>query len=320
MMTDKESIFFLKQLAQLLGAGVPLIKSLEIMKKQKLIESLQSGESFSQSLAKNGQLKDFISSFTIAERDGMLEEALLRAACQMEKKQNFQENIKKAATYPVIILCVSILCLILMIFVVLPNFSRMFADFNCKLPAITLFIISLPNYWHSFLIVSLLFILCVYFFWRNIDFRFKIPLIGKILFNLKLGEICHNLGSQLKAGVPILESIESTLNLSGSRKIKIVLQEMFAEVKGGRALSESLKRRGIFPDFLIQMAAVGEESGSLGKMLLSASEIFESEGEQMIKRLTTYIEPAATLTVGLAVGFIALAIMMPLFSMMNSLL
>jgi type II secretory pathway component PulF len=100
----------------------------------------------------------------------------------------------------------------------------------------------------------------------------------------------------------------------------MILQKILVEVKGGGALSGSLKRHGIFPDFLIQMAAVGEESGSLDKMLLSASEIFESEGEQMIKRLTTYIEPAATLTVGLAVGFIALAIMMPLFSMMNSLL
>ena len=330
MIKEKESIFFLKQTAALLKAGVPLMRTLHLIKEQspqnqkadieKIVRSIEAGESFSEALFKNGHFRSFIPSFRIAERDGMIAEALLRAADQAERKKSFKDNIKKTMTYPMIVVGLSMLCLVFLAFVVLPNFARIFSDMNCPLPLTTRILMSLPNYW--MILFAFIFLAAVFIFkiLNDNDRRFRIPILGKIFLQLSFGELCYNLGSQLKAGVPVVEALRSMSEGSKSRKIGSALFKIIKEVQGGSALSESFKNRGIFPDFLVQMLAIGEESGSLAQMLLSAGEIFESDGEQALKRLTLYVEPAATLTVGLAVGFVALAVMMPLFSMMGTLL
>ena len=328
MIKEKESILFLRQTASLLKAGIPLLRTLNMIKEQsqnksdidRIIISLEAGLSFSEALDKIGWFKPFIPSFRVAERDGMLEEAFLRAAEQSEKKKAFRDGIKRTLTYPVIIVALSLLCLLLLVFVILPNFARIFTDLNCPLPLVTQILMIFPSYWMAITAFFGLAIFLVIKIWTIDDCRYKIPVIGKIFLNLSIADLCHSLGSQLKAGVPIIEAMQSTASGIKSKKINELLKEIITEIQGGGALSISFKKRKSFPDLLSQMTAVGEESGSLSQMLLSAGEMFESDGEQALKRLTLYVEPAATLTVGLVVGFVALAVMMPLFSMMGSLL
>lgn len=316
------SISFLKQLATLLKAGVPLTRALRIINGQEssIIHLLESGLSFSESLARIDLYKDQISSFRIAERDGRLEEAILRAAEQMERKRSLRENLNKALIYPAIILGTSILCLIFLLFFVLPNFARLFADFNCSLPPLTRFLMKLPDFWLVFLAAMISSIVFMVKLWHNIDFRFKIPFLGKIFLNLALGEVLYNLGSQIKAGVPILESIRSVVDGSRSAIIKRSLEGIYSDIQLGQSPSYAFSKIPIFPNYLVGVLAVGEESGSIDEMMISAGAVFEQQAEQILKTMTLMIEPAATLTLGLIVGVIALAMVMPLFSMMNSVL
>lgn len=329
-MNDREALHFLRQFARLLNAGIPLTRALNIILAQgrpkaraaigQMVRSVESGETFSRALFGSGVLVEFVPSFTIAERDGSLEKALLRAAEQIERKRQFKENLKRSLAYPAIVLAMSAVCLVFLLFVILPNLSRMLADLNCPLPPVTRMVLLIADNWMTLVFGFILAGAAAFRHWRNIDRRFKLPIIGKILFNLELADLCYNLSSRLKAGVPILEGLRSTGAALKSPELRASVLALVGSVKNGSSLSDALLREKVFPAPLVQMAAVGEESGSLADMIFSAAEMYEAEGERGLKALALYIEPAATLTVGLAVGVVVLAVMLPLFSMMGSLL
>jgi len=323
-------IFLCEQTAVLLEAGMPLSQALTIIqsrsprrlevKLQETVKSLEAGLSFSEALEKNGLLKNYLASLQIAERDGQLTEALLQAAQQMRKNQNFQENLKRSLAYPSIIMGTSVLCLFFLIFVILPTFSQLFSDFSMPLPPLTRLMVMLPKFWPIFMTGLAGSLFFIYRLWVNPDLRLKIPWLKEITGKLTLSAVCHTLSQQIQAGVPILTGLESTLYGVKIMKIKTALRGVKEGVEGGQSLAEALSKFKIFPSFMVQMAMVGEQSGTLGKMLNSAGELFEVEAEQALKKVTICIEPAATLIIGAAVGFIALAMMMPLFSLMNTML
>jgi len=323
-------IFLCEQAAILLEAGLPLTRTLALIqsrsprklkdKLQEIVRNLEAGWSFSEALDKNGLLKNFQSSLKIAERDGQLISALLQAAQQMRKNQDFQQNLKRSLTYPAIIMGTSVICLFFLIFIILPTFARLFSDFSLPLPPLTQLAIILPKLWPLFFIGFAAILLFIYKLWIDPDLRSRIPWIGEISSKLTLSAVCHTLSQQVQSGVPILIALESTICGVKSLKIKKALRGIREGVEGGQSLAEAISKYDVFPGFMVQMVMVGEQSGSLVKMLSSAGQLFEEEAEQALKGLTACIEPAATLVVGAAVGFIALAMMLPLFSLMNTML
>ncbi len=323
-------VMFLRQISLLLRSGIPLLRVLNILNDQqkgfagikiaKIIHKIEAGGSFSEALAEGGNFREFISSIRIAENSGTLEESLARAADLAESKMNFKKGLIKSMAYPAVVLSLSFVCLIFLLVFILPMFTRMFSDNSIPIPLITRIVISVSDQW--LIIIGGIFLLVpvVFCLWRNIDLRFKIPYLGGVFRRLHLAEACHNIGSQLEAGVPAIESIRSARDGAASKKISNSIAEILSGVGSGRSFSRTLHDSGIFPPFVVQMAMVGEESGALGKMLVTAGNMLEAQAEESLRKITLLIEPAATLTVGLIVGFIAFSVMMPLFSMMGSML
>ena len=317
---------FLKQLAVLINSGITLIDALKIIKYQgqselkieDIILQIEAGKSFSEALCNIGKYEKYISIFRIAEKEGQLNFAILRVVEQMEKEKELADKVKKSLAYPAIVLAIGLLCVLFLIFFILPNFSQLFADLNYSLPPATKILLSLPGYGVFFAAAVFFIALFMFKILKDEDFKLKIPFLGKILLSFIAGNLCVNLGSQLKSGVPIVESLIACK--TKSKRLNNFLNDVIKNIQMGESLSKAFSKGGIFSKDIIHIIKVGEASGTIDKMLISAGGMLNEQAESAIKGITLFIEPAATLTVGVLVGFIAFAMISPLFSIMNSIL
>ncbi len=314
-----------KQLARLLSAGIPLNRALKILSAQtdprllKVSNDIEGGQSFSESMFKNGFLsQDNLYSFRAAEDNSCLEEVLLRTAALLENKEKLLSEFKKTLIYPAMVFGLSILSLFYLLIFVLPAYSRMFSDFNFKLPLITRIAIKLPSLSFLFMLIFIASAFLLYKKSRDFNFRIKIPLIGRIYLASYLRDFCFSMDYQLKSGLPLVSALRNAG--SGLKEIKPILDSTIADVESGEPLSQALAKHKIFKGILPKLLAVGEESGSLSDMMHQAGEHFGIFAESEMKKLSLFAEPLATLVVGCVVCFVAAAMLLPLFSMVNSLL
>jgi len=328
-MNDRK-VIFLRQLSLLLRSGIPLLRALNIVKEQqkgvfrtkleRIIVRIESGETLSKALSEDSDLKENVPAIRIAETRGDLESALDRAAAQTERKLNFRSGLLKSLAYPLVVLSVCFLCLAFLMVFILPMFSRMFSDNSIPLPLVTKILMAVSEQCSLIAVAVMAVIIAALWVFREPDTRFRIPCLGRICYRLHLAEACHNIGSQLEAGVPAIESIRSAKEGAKSRKVAGAIGRILDGVTRGEPFSTTIADRGVFPEFVAQIVMVGEESGSLGRMLVTAGGMLEAQAEESLRRLALMVEPAATLTVGLVVGFIAFSVMMPMFSMVSSLI
>jgi len=335
----KEKVVFMRQMATMVGAGLPLSRSLEIMTQQvanpqfrkvlkNVLESVQSGKTLADSFRQEEEVFDNITINLIeaGEESGNLEIILERLATELEEKDDLSGKIKSAMIYPIIILVIIIAVIVLMMFVLVPAMADIYDDFDAELPFITRFLMDMSdffiNYWWA-LIVGLLVIFIGGKFYldspggkRTFDkLVLKIPVVGGIVAKMQISQFTRILSLLLGSGLSIVKAIELTADSLSNSMFRDTLVDAKNEVEKGGPLAIPIARSEYFPLLVSSMVAVGEETGEMDTVLAKVAEYYKSEVDTATENLSTILEPVFLVIMGLAVGFIALGVYMPMFQL-----
>ncbi len=338
--TAKDISVFMRQLATMLGAGVPLVQSFDIIGRghdnpsmQELIMNIkadvESGDTLANSLGKHPLIFDSLVCNLVAagEQAGILDSLLDKIATYKEKTENLKAKIKKAMTYPAAVLCVAfIVSAILLIFVV-PQFESLFSNFGADLPAFTLMVIGmsewLQEYWWILLVVV---VGGAYGFMNALKRSTKLqhtvdrallqmPILGEIMTKAIIARFARTLSTMFAAGVPLVEAMESVAGAAGNIIYKDAILEMKDNISTGQQLQLSMAQTKLFPNMVVQMVAIGEESGSIDTMLAKVADFYEEEVDDAVDNLSSLLEPLIMSILGVLVGGLVIAMYLPIFKM-----
>jgi len=338
-----DQIVFTKNLSGMLHAGLSLSRALSVLNKQtknqkfldilsSLSDEINSGETLSSAMAKFPKTfsKLFISMIQAGEESGNLSGALAEIGANLEKSHSLTKKVKGALIYPGVIISAMILIGILMLAFVVPTLAKTFKDVGAELPASTKFIIALGDFFSHNLLLSIVSIIAIvaglYFLFqakfmaKYVDFIVLcLPAIGDMSKELNTARTARTISSLLLSGVPITRSIEIAENVVQNVYYKKVLEDARGVIEKGVPFSEVfISNPKLYPVMMAEMVQVGEETGKLSDMLLEVAIFYEEEIENRTKNLSTIIEPVLMIIIGVAVGFFALSIMTPLYSVMNN--
>ncbi|MDP2696475.1 MAG: type II secretion system F family protein, partial [bacterium] len=340
--STKDKILFTRQLATLVKAGLPITQALNTAVDQvsskkfkeillKIKASVEGGSSLSKAFGAYPQVFNnvYVSMVAAGETSGKLEEALLRLADQLEKEAEIRSKIRGAMVYPAIVLVVIIGVLAFMLGAVLPQITALYKDFNKALPVFTVVLqavtTSLFKFWYIYLIILIAAVAGIRAYSKTpngrktIDnLKIKAPPFNKLMQKLYMARFCRTLSSLINSGIPILEA----LRLSGDAVNNLIIKESILavaqEVKSGKALSAMLAKDTNFLPLVHQMIKVGEDSGELGDMLDKVATYYENEVDQIVKNLSTLIEPVLIIVLGVLVGFIILGVLFPVYNLVGT--
>lgn len=337
-----QKITFSKNLAGMTKAGLSLSRALSVIERQSnnarfktIIEGInleiKKGKTLSESLGNYPNIFNslFIAMTKAGEESGSLSDALSNIALQMEKTYNLQKKVKGAMIYPAVIISVMIAVGISMFIFVLPGIVGTFKELGSDLPTSTVFLIFLSDFFsqHWFIAISIILsiILIVYFSLKTPVGKkvrdgivIKLPLIGDLIKETNSARVARTLSSLLKAGVPVAQSLDITKNIVGNFYYREVLEEAIKVVEKGETISSVfLKNPELYPTFIGEMMGVGEETGNMAAMLGEVAIFYENDVEERTKDLSTIIEPVLMVLIGVAVGFFALSMITPIYSMMD---
>ncbi len=338
--TPMDIAVFSRQLSTMLAAGIPLVQSFEIVgvghekpAMQKLIldikQSIEGGSSLHESLRKHPLYFDdlYTNLVEAGEQAGALESLLDKVATYKEKTEALKKKIKKALFYPAAVLAVAVVVTLILLLFVIPQFESLFQGFGADLPAFTRMVIDLSKFvqeqgwWMGLLIGG-----GVFFFIsmkkRSAALRhfldrasLKLPIIGPILVKAAIARYARTLSTMFSAGVPLVEAMESVAGATGNIVYEPAVRRMRAEVATGQRLQRAMENTGLFPNMVIQMIAVGEESGSLDAMSAKVADFYELEVDTAVDGLASLLEPLIMAILGVLVGGLVIAMYLPIFKM-----
>jgi len=328
-----------RQLAILIGAGFPLVSALDTLIPQtksqafkkllaRLKDSIVEGNSFAVALNQYSSTFSslYINMVQAGETSGTLEIVLERLADIIEKQQELKHRIRSALTYPIFMSIIGAGVLFLLLAFIVPSITSIFHDMNQMLPAPTLVLIHISEWFKSYwwaAFAGLAGLTILFRKTRKTDrgnyavdkFLLKMPVLGILIRKLTVARFSRTLGSLLENGVSMLTALEIVKNIAGNRLFCDFIQTVSTEVEKGKALGAALSESNLFPDLSIQMVQVGEQSGELESMLKKIADIYEKEAESSIMSMTSMLEPVMILIMGILVGFIVLSICLPIFEM-----
>jgi type IV pilus assembly protein PilC len=332
-------VVFSQQLSTMIGAGMDLSESFTTLAEQsdnqrlrevlgQISRDIQSGLSLSAAMARYPHIFSdlFVSLVRAGELGGILEETLLTAAQNLERELELREKVKSAFVYPIIVLGVAALVIAAMLVFVVPVFAKVYAQFHAQLPPLTMLLIKISNvtvrYW--WFILLLLAIVVVGFRRyartpqgkRALDrLKLRLPLLGKLSRKIIIARFMEALGSLVSAGVPLLEGLETSSRVAANAEYEEAVRDVVERVKQGAKLSEQMKSTGKFPPMVSRMMEVGEESGALDDMMRRVTAFYHRDIELTVRRLLALLEPALTVVLGVIVGFVVLALYLPIFTL-----
>lgn len=338
--TPMDIALFTRQMATMMGAGVPLLQSFDIIGEgfenpnmRTLISNVKQEVSGGNSLANS--LRKFPDHFDdlycnlvdAGEQSGALEMLLDRVATYKEKTEALKAKIKKAMTYPVAVIIVAVIVTAILLIKVVPTFQGVFAGFGAELPAFTMMVINMSEFLQAwwFLILAVFFgaaFVIKTTHRKSEKFRdatdklkLKLPIIGSILFKATVARFGRTLATTFSAGVPLVEALDSVAGATGNVVFRTAVNRIKQDVSSGMQLNFAMRNTGIFPALAVQMAAIGEESGSLDAMLDKVATYYEAEVDNAVDNLTTLLEPLIMAVLGILVGGLIIAMYLPIFSL-----
>ena len=337
---DQDIAIFSRQLATMQSSGISLVQALSVIidgaeKKsyrqlvQGLKEEVEAGKSFSVSLKKYPFIFDdlFCSLVSAGEQSGSLDTMLTRIASYKEKTETLKKKIKKALYYPAAVIVIALIVSILLLVKVVPTFKTLFDGFGAKLPDFTLMVLHLSDLLQEHgLAMGGVVVFMVYFFLRsykrNKKFRqllqrvmLKLPIIGGILNQASIARFTRTLSTTFAAGVPLNDALGSVAKATGNVVYEDAIMIIKDSISSGQNLQFAMQRSGVFPIMVVQMVAIGEESGSLEQMLDKVASIYEEEVNAKVDGLTTLLEPLIMAILGVMVGSLVIAMYLPIFKM-----
>lgn len=330
---------FTRQLATMVNAGLPITEALLILRQQtkgamqkvvaQILTDVEGGESLSIAMARHPKVfsPTYIALLKSGEVGGVIDEVLGRLADNLEKQQEFTGKVKGALIYPAIIVVgMFVVGLVMMIFVI-PRLTSLYGDFNAQLPTATKILIGVSNFFIKFwpfLIIGVGGGLWGFSAYRKTpagkrrtdELIFKLPIIGELQREVILTELTRTLSLMVGAGVSILEALNISAGVVGNEVIADALRDASKQVEKGFPIAYSFsKHPEAFPFILSQMVAVGEETGKMEEVLSKVSHVFEVESDQKVKGLTSAVEPLVMILLGLGVGFLVIAIILPIYNL-----
>ncbi len=330
---------FNRQLADLLGAGIALVKSLTILQKQtpnaafkaiisEINTDVQGGATFADALAKHPEQfsKLYVAMVRSGEAGGMLDEVLNRLADFSEAEEQLKSRVKSALAYPVVMMIAGSAAVAVMFTYVVPKIVSTFENLNQTLPPMTQVLITISKfsqqYWYVVLIALAAMIIGAWQFVRSAEGRkiwhriqLKLPLMGDVVRKREVARFARTLGSLLKNGVSILQALAITREVLNNDLVKYEVDKIIDEITQGASIAEPLRNSIIFPAVTVNMMSVGEETGQLETVLLRISDSYEMEVDRKVRTLTSLIEPLIIVLMGFVVGFIVIAMLLPIFSL-----
>lgn len=338
--TTGDIAIFSRQLATMLTAGIPLVQAFEIVGNghenpgmQKLILAIKSdvegGSSLAEALAKHPLYFDdlFVNLVESGEQAGALETLLDKIATYKEKTEAIKKKIKKALTYPAAVLVVALVVTLILLIFVIPAFEDLFQGFGADLPAFTRMVITLSEFvrdkgWALAILVGGAISAFLYFKKRSRAMRhfldrmaLKLPIIGPIMQKASIARYARTLSTMFAAGVPLVEALESVAGATGNIVYEQAVLQMKDEVATGQRLQQAMENTDLFPNMVIQMIAVGEESGSLDEMSAKVADFYEEDVDNAVDNLSSLLEPMIMAILGVLVGGLVIAMYLPIFKM-----
>ncbi|MEC8649844.1 MAG: type II secretion system F family protein [Verrucomicrobiota bacterium] len=335
---QQDLTIFTRQIAILIQAGLPLLRSLEVMIRQEknirfkavleqIAEYVKSGGTFSDALAQHPKIfeKLFINMVRAGEVGGVLDVVLSRLAGFMEKSQRTKKKVKSAMVYPIVVVSVAIAIVVLLMIVVVPKFQSIFEDMlsGASLPGPTQLVINVSNFISGNFVVTLIglivfFVGGKYLLKTEIGskisnwFALNIPKLGDLVRKVNIARITRTFGTLLSSGVPILQSITITRDITGNIYFSNALNRVHNSIRDGESLSAPMERESVFPSMVTSMVDVGEETGELSEMLNRIADNYDEDVDNAVASITSIIEPVMIVFLALVVGFIVIALFLPI--------
>jgi type IV pilus assembly protein PilC len=338
----KEIVIFTRQFSTMINAGLPLVQCLDILSSQqpnpnfKKVTSqikvdVEGGSTFADALSKHPKIFDslYVNLVAAGEVGGVLDTVLNRLAVYMEKNESLKNKVKGAMTYPIIVLCVAFgVVAILMIFVI-PTFSDMFKQFGSALPGPTQLIVNLSSFFRKFWWAMIGFIVALIFGFKWIrtqekgrfytdKMMLRLPVFGPLIRKVAVAKFTRTLGTMISSGVPIMDGLEITSKTAGNMIIENAIRAVRTAIGEGRTMSEPLEQTGLFPGMVVQMIAVGEATGAMDQMLGKIADFYDEEVDTAVEALTSALEPMLMVFLGGIIGFVVVAMYLPIFKMASA--
>ncbi len=337
---EKDVTFFTRQLATMLKAGVPLLQAFEIVARghsnarfaRLMLDikgRIESGSSLSQAFRDHPAQFDslYCNLVSAGETSGMLDGILDRLATYKEKILALKAKIKSALFYPIAVITVAIVVTWVIMVFVIPAFKKVFTSFGANLPAPTLFVMAISDFFVAYwwLMLGVIFASLFTFFLllrRSETFRYavdriklKIPIVGPIVEKATIARWTRTLATMFAAGVPLVESLDAVAGASGNAVFVEGTHKVQNEVSTGTSLTNAMHNTGLFPSMVLQMTQIGEESGALDNMLSKVAEFYEREVDDAVGALTSLLEPVIIVFLGVVIGGLVVAMYLPIFKL-----
>ena len=339
--SDKDIVVFTRQFSVMIDAGLPLVQALDVISGQAenpvmrrvlgvIKNDVEGGATFADALKKHPNVfSDLYANMVAAgEAGGILDTILNRLAAYMEKAAKLKKQIKGAMVYPITISTIATLVVSVILIVVVPVFEDMFASLGGQLPMPTRIVVAFSNfmkaYWWACGIGLFGAIQALKAFRRTEKGKFvtdsmalKIPIMGDLIRKVSVSKFTRTMGTLTSSGVPILEGLDITARTAGNKVIEYAVLDVKAAVSEGKTLAEPLKASGVFPDMVVHMIAIGEQTGALDTMMAKIADFYDDEVDNAVMGLTAAMEPMMMVFLGGAVGFIIVAMYLPIFKLIT---
>ncbi len=340
--TMRDIVIFTRQFSTMINAGLPLVQALDILAKQsenkalsavvrQVVFDVESGNTVADAMRKHPKaFSDLYTNMVAAgEAGGILDTILNRLAIFMEKNDALIRKVKGAMIYPTVIMCVAALCVVILLWKVIPVFADMFASVDLELPLPTQVVIALSgflnSYWWAIMLggIGIGFGIKRYYATSQgqlvIDRSLlRLPVLGDVLRKSAVSRFTRTLGTLISSGVSILDGLDITARTSGNRVIQDAILESRASIAGGETIAAPLQKSEVFPPMVISMIAVGEQTGGLDEMLSKIADFYDDEVDAAVSALLSLLEPIMIVFLGVIVGGMIVAMYLPIFDMVNA--
>ena len=339
---DKDIVIFTRQFSTMIDAGLPLVQALDILSGQvenktlgktltQVKSDVESGATYADALKKHPRIftELYVNMVAAGEAGGILDTILNRLAAYIEKAMKLKKKVKGAMVYPAVVTTIAVLVIAVIMIFVVPTFSKMFATLGGTLPLPTRIVVNLSHFIAGIgglmvagaIVAVIVFIVQVRRTEKGkliIDrILLKLPIFGILLNKVAVAKFTRTLGTLVSSGVPILDGLEITAKTSGNKVIEYAILDVRKGVVGGKTLAEPITKLKVFPPMVTHMIAVGESTGALDSMLSKIADFFDDEVDAAVSNLTAMMEPILMVFLGGAVGFIVVAMYLPIFKLIT---
>jgi type IV pilus assembly protein PilC len=336
----RELVVFTRQFATMIDAGLPLVQCLDIQAEQQPNKTFQKvlrdvkadveqGSTFADGLAKHPRVFDelYTNLITAGEIGGILDTILNRLATYLEKADSLRRKVKGAMVYPITVLVVAIGVLALLLVKVIPVFEQMFKDFGGALPGPTQMVVNVSHFMQAYIMYMMIGLTAAIigffqarrrvpsFRYRTDALALRLPVFGTLLRKVAVARFSRTLGTMISSGVPILDALDICARTAGNKVIEAALQRTRSAISEGRTIAEPLEASGVFPGMVVQMIAVGEQTGAMDAMLSKIADFYDDEVDTAVEALTSLLEPLMMVFLGGSIGAILIAMYLPIFKL-----